>query len=84
MCEAAGAGGGMAGAEPASVLWPPMLCWSQQCAPHLSDSPLKGRMEAAVEPPHQAPGHSPARLEQRGRQGAWAHAPPPQARGHTL
>lgn len=66
----AGAGGGMAGAELTSVLWALMLCSSQQCAPHLCGSPPQDRMEAAVEPPYQAPDCSQARLELRRRQGA--------------
>lgn len=41
-------------------------------------------MGAAVEPPHQAPGHSPARSVLRGHQGARMHAPPLQGWVHIL
>lgn len=84
MSEAAGAGGGMAGAGLTAVLWPLTLCSSRRCAPPLSGSPLWDRMGAAVEPPHQAPGHSPPRSELRGHQGAQVHAPPLQGWVRTL
>lgn len=74
----------MAGAELMSVLWPPMLCSSGLRAPRLSCCPPWDRTAAAAEPPHQAPGRSPARLELRGHQGTLVHALPPQGQGHTL
>lgn len=83
MCEGAGACGGMAGAEPMVVLWPQTLCSSQQRAPLLSGSPLWGRREVAVEPPHRAPGDSPAQSELRGHRGPWGHVPPPRVLAHT-